>query len=690
MIIHFKRFNFLFLTVLLVAAVDLSILRWYFPPVEGWWETYAWLMASGEKLYSDIWVSFPPLQILLVRVQMALVGHDFLMLRLLGVLTHGLTVSLLYLWLERLTSRSAAFMGALLSTILVIYTNNSYIVKDYHTTVELFEVIALVFSVFIFMPKRDANPVGIRIDRVTMLGILGAGFACGSLLLVKQNIGVFFTVFMGAAIFLSAYDRYRKKGALTAASVAGTLFALAFIVPPVALTVWMGTDWLSVYFNNLSKGSLALVVMRFLLAPDCQKVLMGLIIAIILFSRNHWIEHQIKVIFKWFNIPEKFSNNISGLPYRILSFAAACYFLRLAPSQIVFSLSLFWLFSCTTHSQHVVAGNRLEWYKFGWLPLAGLAYCGTQTAGYNFVSMQLILAPMIADLVYRHGEKTLTLSRDRNIVLAGVGVVLLVIGLKLKGPLYEWWGLPQGGIMAAKYSLPFDELHGFKVDKKTADLFGELAKYKSSLTAEDNVFAYPSIPIVYMLLNKPPAVKVPVLWFDVSYQSQAETVLQDLERSKPKVIFWLKPANYVYDGHAKLRQLPSLISSVDGWLFNQIRSGQYKVENVLFLNLDSWEADSPDLRAEQPTDMFVIQPGITTNQIKMIRGVLKVDNMGSEKTGDTPLGSIIKVTFSNQYWMRKASGIFGFPYDSADHLFIVLKRKSEAEIDLSPEFRIPR
>ena len=95
-----KRIKFLFLTLFLVAVIDLSILGWYFPPTEGWWETYAWLMSNGSQLYSDILISHPPLQVLLMRAEMTLVGHDFLMLRLLGVVKHGLAVSLLYLWLE--------------------------------------------------------------------------------------------------------------------------------------------------------------------------------------------------------------------------------------------------------------------------------------------------------------------------------------------------------------------------------------------------------------------------------------------------------------------------------------------------------------------------------------------------------------------------------------------------------------
>ena len=672
MFTHFKRFNFLFLTVFLVAAVDLSILRWYFPPTEGWWETYAWLMASGQSLYSDIWISHPPLHVLLIRAQMALVKHDFLMLRLLGVVTHGLTVSLMYLWLRRLTTPIAAFLGALLSTLLIIYPNSAYIVRDYHMTVEFFEVLALLCSVPVFLQRRYGDTAGFRMDQSAIFGIVGTGVACGALLMVKQNIGVFFTAFIGLAIVLRTLEGRRIDG-LPTAMASAILFALAFAIFPLVVTLSMGSDWLSVYFSNISKGKPGLVLMRFLVDEDSRKVLFGSILATILFAKFRWIENKFEIIADYFLASEKIRTVLSLLATRAIIFATAGYFIRLAPSHIVFSISLCWLVHRAVHSRFEFVENNAAWYKFGWLPLIGLVYCGTHTAGYNFVSMQLILAPMIADLFNRYGEKFLITNNERNIVLAGIGAAFLVILLKLNGPLYDWWGLKQDGVLAAKYPLPFDELRGFRVDEKTADFFGQLAKYKSTLSADDTVFAYPSIPIVYLLLNKKPPIKLPTLWFDVSDQSQAGKILSDLERTKPSMIFWLKPPDFVYNGHTALRRLPSLISSVDAWLYEKIYSGQYQVESISFFPVKhSWKSDVSDIREPIIAKVFVAHSGLTCKGINNIKGVL---GSNCEKGETVVPGSRLSVTFSNRYWEGKSITSIGFPYSTDDdNTFIVLRR----------------
>jgi 4-amino-4-deoxy-L-arabinose transferase-like glycosyltransferase len=340
---HPKQLRFLLATVLLVAVVDLAILPWYFPPTEGWWETYAWLIENGQRLYSDVWVPFPPLQVLLTHTELGLVGHNFMALRLLGVLAQGLTVSLLYLWLARLTNPLAAFYGAVLSTLLAIELNGAYVSGDYHTTVEFFEVLALICS-FSALLSREANDLSPRWRIVVRnaLGTFGAGIACGGLFVVKQNIGVFFTAFLGIAIVLRAVNgRWIRQ--FKAANAAAITFILGFVVLPLAVTIWIGSDWLSVYFNNQSKGKPLLVLARFVIDPDSRSVLFGSFVATILFSRIRWIDDRLAMLAGYFSILEMARAVLSPLVVRVSAFVVAAYFLKLAPSHIVFSLGLGWV-----------------------------------------------------------------------------------------------------------------------------------------------------------------------------------------------------------------------------------------------------------------------------------------------------------------------------------------------------------
>jgi hypothetical protein len=288
--------------------------------------------------------------------------------------------------------------------------------------------------------------------------------------------------------------------------------------------------------------------------------------------------------------------------------------------------------------------------------------------------MQLIIAPMIADLLHRYGERSSPFRTGRSRVGAVVAAATLAVVLKMAGPMYDWWGLREGGFLDASYPLPFDELRGFRVSRQTADLFGELFRYRTILRAEDAVFAYPDIPIVYLLLDKRPPVRLPTLWFDVSDASQLQDVVSDLERAKPEVIFWLKPPNFVYSGHAELRRLPSLMGGVDEWIYEKISSKEYHVEYVLPLNVDnSWRSSNPDFRLSAHGEWLVARSGVTCDQIRLLKGLTSTDCHGNESLAQ---GAVLGVTFINRYWLDTNVQSVGIPYSTNDsHTFIVLRRK---------------
>jgi hypothetical protein len=367
----------------------------------------------------------------------------------------------------------------------------------------------------------------------------------------------------------------------------------------------------------------------------------------------------------------------SLLGSRVIMFLIFCLFIRLAPSQILISISLFWLIWRANNIDRLCDNNLRLWFKYGWLPLLGLVYCGTHTAGYNVVSMQLIIALMIADFSANFSQGFFAARiKNRYVITFGVSAIVLVILLKLSFDLYNWWGLRQGNVMKATYTAPFEELNGFRVDKPTSEFFIELAKYKQTLKADDKLFAYPSIPIAYLLLNKVPPVRMPIQWFYVSARSQAKGILEELEASKPKVIFWLQPPAYVYSGHAELRRLPSLMSAVDEWLYAQISSGSYKVEKLIqFPVSKSWQADIEDLIKPVTLDTFFTRD-VNCAEIAKLKGVTIKDlSVNCSPYEAIKLGSIRKVTFENNYQKELQMKDFGFSYQEDDsHNFLVLNR----------------
>jgi hypothetical protein len=152
----------------------------------------------------------------------------------------------------------------------------------------------------------------------------------------------------------------------------------------------------------------------------------------------------------------------------------------------------------------------------------------------------------------------------------------LSVAAKLFGPTYNWWGLKTDGLRGDQHALPFSELRGLSADKKTYQMYDEIFKVKNDLKDHDEIFSYPSIPITYLLLKRN-FIGTPVLWFDVASSGDGAFTISELNKKKPKYIFWLKPPRSVYEGHFNLRKKDPSMLEVDNWLSDSILSGKYQV-----------------------------------------------------------------------------------------------------------------
>jgi hypothetical protein len=152
----------------------------------------------------------------------------------------------------------------------------------------------------------------------------------------------------------------------------------------------------------------------------------------------------------------------------------------------------------------------------------------------------------------------------------------LSVSVKLFGPSYNWWGLKTDGLRGSQFTLPFSELKHLSADKKTYQMYDAILKVKNDLKNQDEIFSYPSIPIAYLLLKRN-FVGTPVLWFDVAGSGDGAFTVSELNKKKPKYIFWLKPPKSVYEGHFNLRKKDPSMIEVDNWLFDSILSNKYQV-----------------------------------------------------------------------------------------------------------------
>ena len=107
-------------------------------------------------------------------------------------------------------------------------------------------------------------------------------------------------------------------------------------------------------------------------------------------------------------------------------------------------------------------------------------------------------------------------------------------------------------------------------------MFQAILEVKKDLKNQDEIFSYPSIPLPYLLLKKN-FVGTPVLWFDVAGLNDGDLTVSELEKKKPKYIFWLKPPKEVYEGHFNLRKKDPSVLEVDNWLIDSVLNNKYRV-----------------------------------------------------------------------------------------------------------------
>lgn len=666
------------IVVIAVAAFDLSIVYAYAPPVEGWWSFYAWALDHGLNWYRDVYLVFPPLHALIARFVWVQFGHDFIDLRLAGIAIHALNVLLLYAWLARLFLSKAAMVASATVAFWIMQNNTAYISGDYHTTVSLFVSLGLLSTTF--SNERALKPVA----------AFTLGLACAGLLLTKQNVGVFFTaaalVFLVAGLWDAHDSRRSTRPAIIALSWATIAIALGVLLP----TAMIGRDWLTSYQDVQAKGSMLHVLLRFATdRPTRSTILAALLVAFawrmpaalaasLDSGTNNNYKERLRGAVR--HAEALFGPHIVILSFRIAILAVAFLVVRFHPSSWIFSLAIATVILATLDQWKLGHGHP-PWIKYGFVFLGALGYAGTMTAGLNPVSMEHIVAFWIARSAFELPPMSAIIPTglyQRLPALATIAVCGFLYASKVNGPYYNWWGLRHSNV--ATTVLDVEYVRGLKADEDAAAFFQEIRDLKARIGPTQSVFAYPSIPAVYMILDRAPPAGVPVLWFDVINDQVKDKVLAELNATKPAYVIWLLPPHSVYVGHAKLKNRTSLMHFVDGWLYSQIAAGHYKMESYR-----EWSPASGQLPLDviksRLLEIFVASDRISCSNVDrwLKRTGAALNSNTICDVGETvPRGQKIKMIFdgeeqfSEALAQRKVGIVTDGSYDR--YQFIVLRR----------------
>lgn len=636
----------LVLALILVGLFDFMLSKSVFPITDGWWETYAWLIQEGLSPYRDFSLKLTPLYVYYNLFLIKIFGIQYYELKMIAIALHSVGAAGVYFWLRRFVGAFSAGLGTIIAVSLVM-SNPVYLSKDYHTLVLV--LTALTMLTISFAGTISGISFWQLLSRVTISSLL-----CGVILLTKQNIGIFFSFGIFLYWISCLYKVEDKKNIKII--FFGLTFVLFFLMPALLLTLTTNADWLTVFIKNDSKGGLFVTIFRFALDKNSLKVeflAVGIVLVTFLYQKTK----NYIVLPKQFNLP--IIKNYFFI-FFVLVVMGSVNFLG---GMLILAAALAWPIL------RILILEKNNYSSLLALPLYAIAYCGTQTAGYNFVSLELLLALMTAEIINIKADLKFQNYKIYSI-LAPLAFIYMMTP-KIAGSTYNWWGLKTDSILDehAK-NLPFKELKGIETDIQTSKMFKEISDVKEHIEEKDTIFAYPSIPIVYQLLGKKPLV-APVLWFDVAGSGDGRDVIRNLNVSKPKYIFWLRPPWGVYVGHFSLRKMDPAMIDVDDWLINEIKNGQYEVVSSI-VGFDKTSKYYSGYLLSEP--IHILLPASDDDQHSILINKICKNNRFCYVSRVTTDG-VFEVKFRNSKSANEFIESVKLLAEVDEHVFYVLKRK---------------
>lgn len=132
---------------------------------------------------------------------------------------------------------------------------------------------------------------------------------------------------------------------------------------------------------------------------------------------------------------------------------------------------------------------------------------------------------------------------------------------------YNWWGLKEDNARVTTHSLNIPTIKNLHLSDREQDIFEGLTN-EIQKNNFDEIFAFPSIPIVYLISNRWPNSKVLIQWFDFLPDLAASKEAARILGARPKTIVNLTLPEYVWDAHENIFR-------------NGNRSGQRDIQNSI-------------------------------------------------------------------------------------------------------------
>lgn len=568
-----------FFSALAVGLYNLIWFNRYFVVAEGWFSAYADRWLRGFIPYRDTALFLPPLytwQLVLIR---RLFGPEIVHLRVLGVLVMMCLAAAVFALYRRLTSPPVASTAAALS-VIYFESFNAFIPYDFHSFDSLYGVLAALFLIKFY--ECEALP-----GQASFLAL--SGLFASLALLIKQSTGILM-IAMDCLLVSIAYLR----AANAKSRLAALFFAVGLAVPLLVFAAWLFAYSSPQGFYESAigvlgaKGSLGAILFRFIGLQFNRyffyKLALTMAAAATLFALAKWEPQK---------HPEIRNLESTRWAWGGIAALALCIILLPIPFSGISALrgqrwmrtfsiarSLGIPFALVVSLAALIDSGRIFWRTgerpaYALLSIAALScFLMYSTAmSTQIVSVGAFVGFGLAVLLGWEFLKKTSWAKSA-FVLALSGYAALLVLNKYSRP-YEWWSLDAPSIHGALAKFDEGILRGIYTTPKLKQAVERIAAIIDARTAAgDPIFAFPSIPIFYILSNRWPPTRSLVHWYDVADDRLVQEDLESLKQRVPRAIVVLDLPQDAMLVHERLFRSgrPSAQRGMLGWIRSETSS----------------------------------------------------------------------------------------------------------------------
>lgn len=536
----------------------------FLPITEGWFTVYGKLINNGMIPYRDFYLYLTPFYPLFIGQFIEIFGDSFFALRLLGFLVTLLITSLLFFILSKRFKPIPAMFS---SIICMFYYQKgvAYISYDFTQFLTLLTLASLLMLIIIGnLKSEDFKNVKLKIK----LCLLFAGLFASLAFLTKQSNGSMVLIASGISTLYILYFNHRSNLKIFIYYLSGVF------IPFAAIFIWLYSEnALGNFFNQIFTDALSA-------KGDLDSILFSWIKN----SFNNIFFIQMKTVFTWF-LKLFF---ISLLTYYFFKKTNFLKKLKYEYSYVIFLTSLAFLSVLNSYYDYLSFNDEiiiqalhynnyiipitlsatiiifllfLVSVIFKKLPIyfnpndiiilifsTGMIFGNGTSAGLSEVGIFLFLGYALSYLMTSNFFK---IPGTVIVLYLGLSFIFTFSSKKFESP-YAWWGVDEPDVRIERSYSNVGLFKNLQLSKASNNRMESINKILIDYGDNKSIFAFPNIPIIYLMADNLPKSKVVISWFDFLPDNRASEESFRIMDNNPDVIVNLLLPEIAWSVHERL------------------------------------------------------------------------------------------------------------------------------------------